>query len=206
MDWNCRIGQRIFPHTIWAVNSPSIYLTFDDGPDPEVTPLVLDLLKRFEAKATFFLLGRNVRSLPTLARRIVLEGHAIGNHGFSHTRLLFRAQEFIAREIEATNTEIQRATGISPTMFRPPHGQFDWRVPSLAASCGMRTVLWSVSARDYAAHSSSEIIDRMTSRIQGGDIVLLHDNQRTKDFLPAALEETLRWSQKHHLKFGLLSS
>jgi peptidoglycan/xylan/chitin deacetylase (PgdA/CDA1 family) len=206
VDWNCRLGQFVFPELVWRETASAIHLTFDDGPHSEATPRILQLLHRYGAKGTFFLLGENVRTFPQLARRIVLEGHAVGSHGFSHTRLLFRTNKFVLRELEQTNTEIQRATGIVPTMFRPPHGQFDWRVPSIAAAQGMRTILWSVSSKDYAGVSPTQIVDRLTSRVSGGDIVLMHDNRRTRDVLPSALEQFLQWGQEQKLKFDSLPS
>ena len=205
MDWNARVGRMLFPNVRWRGDDAAMYLTFDDGPHPEATPAVLDVLSRYETKATFFLLGKSVRQFPVLVRRIADEGHTIGSHGFSHARFLFRTKSFVDRELTEAADEIQKASGIVPLLFRPPHGHFDWRIPSLARSAGMSTVLWSVSSRDYAARSSEEIFRRVTRRAEGGDVILMHDNERTKSTLPDALEQILSWGRQTNVPFAALN-
>jgi peptidoglycan-N-acetylglucosamine deacetylase len=157
-----------------------VALTFDDGPSP-YTAQVLDILARYQVKATFFLIGQNVERHPDLARRIVAEGHAVGNHTYSHP--LWGAAETPVhdmQELNAAETAIFRATGIAPNLFRPPHG---WRSPwmvRIAHSLGYRVVTWNVAAGDWDRPQPQVIAEHVLSRLRPGAIVLLHDGLETQ--------------------------
>jgi peptidoglycan/xylan/chitin deacetylase (PgdA/CDA1 family) len=176
---------------------PVVALTFDDGPSPD-TAEVLDILAHYQVKATFFVIGQNVQRHPDLARRIVAEGHAIGNHTYSHP--LWVAVETpgqVARELDGAAAAIQAATGVYPTLFRPPHG---WRSPwmlHLAHRKGYTVVTWSVSPDDWRQPPPGAIAMRVLQRVRPGAIILLHDGldtrgnppmQNTVDALPAIIE------------------
>jgi len=175
-------GAQIFGPVLARVRAdqPVIALTFDDGPS-SYTAQVLDILARYQVKATFFVIGRNVEQYPDLARRIVAEGHAIGNHTYSHP--LWAAMEtsrHVERELDRAATAIQAATGIVPTLFRPPHG---WRSPwmiRLARSKGYEVVTWSVSPDDWQRPPSQVIVERVLRQARPGAIILLHDGLETK--------------------------
>lgn len=178
-------------------DQPVVALTFDDGPSPH-TAEVLDILARSQVKATFFVIGQNVERHPDLARRIVAEGHAIGNHTYSHP--LWAAAETpgrVAQELDDAAAAIQEATGIYPTLFRPPHG---WRSPwmvHLAHRKDYLVVTWSVSPDDWRRPSPQVVVGRVLRQVQPGAIILLHDGletrasppmQNTVDALPAIIE------------------
>ncbi|HVE14029.1 MAG TPA: polysaccharide deacetylase family protein [Elusimicrobiota bacterium] len=150
-----------------------IALTFDDGPSPE-TARVLDILRDNGVRATFFLCGANAERHPELVRRIVAEGHAIGNHTYSHPYLYLMSRERIAGEIDRTQDALERLSGRRPTLFRPPYGVRWFPLWPLLAQRGMRMVLWSAWGRE--ASPDPRVIARTTlEELRPGAIVLLHD-------------------------------
>jgi peptidoglycan-N-acetylglucosamine deacetylase len=152
-----------------------VALTFDDGPDPEHTPALLDALAELHAPATFFVLGKQVEAHPDLARRIAREGHELGNHTYSHRYLPLQRSKAVARELTATDLVIERATGIVPTLARPPYGGRSPRNVRVFDRSGKRTVLWDVNSFDWEGKTAHEIVDRVLSRVRPGSIILLHE-------------------------------
>jgi len=148
-------------------------LTFDDGPHPSFTPEVLDILRRENVRATFFLCGRNIDSHPDLARRIVDDGHLIGNHTYSHPYLFFRSREEIRQELELTQRAIERATGRTCRLFRPPYGaRWVGLYPELRAH-QMDLITWSCWPETHS--SADEIVADAISHLSPGAVYLLHD-------------------------------
>jgi peptidoglycan/xylan/chitin deacetylase (PgdA/CDA1 family) len=153
----------------------TIALTFDDGPNPAMTPQVLDLLEQYGARGTFFLIGRHVRACPALTAEIAARGHGIGNHTDTHPSLLWQSRRRILDEIKRCNASIADATGQRPRIMRPPWGHRSPQVYAAARDAGFgRLVLWSRSARDWTPQQPTQVIRRLRG-IRGGDIVLLHD-------------------------------
>jgi peptidoglycan/xylan/chitin deacetylase (PgdA/CDA1 family) len=150
-------------------------LTFDDGPNPAITPGLLELLERHGTKATFFLIGERVRAFPALAREISERGHAIGNHTETHRALTFLSARRIVEELARCDEAIEAATGRRAHGMRPPWG---FRGPQLQgvlrARGDTRVVMWSVAANDWKVQPVERVIERLR-RAGGGDIVLMHD-------------------------------
>ena len=154
-----------------------LYLTFDDGPHPEVTPALLDLLEQHGAKATFFLLGANAERHPDIARRIVAEGHAIGNHSYSHPR--FAKIDLAAQraEIDRTDRILEAFDGRPRHWFRPPSGALPLRMLGYFARRGRAIAYWSYDSMDYRRQSAEVLARRLREQPPGaGDIVLMHDD------------------------------
>lgn len=174
---------------------PPVYLTFDDGPDPVITPQVLDLLAAHNAKATFFAQGSQVQAYPDLARRIVAEGHSLQNHAWNHPRLPDLPQsEITYGQLQPTNDAIAAATGVTPTCLRAPYGATSPTVYSAAASVGLEVVGWHLNPADYNDPGAAAIAGSVLGNISVGSIVLLHDagagdRQQTVDALAAILTE-----------------
>jgi len=170
-------SSQLFGPTIRQTGDKStIALTFDDGPNPAITPALLDLLDRYEARATFFQIGKYVRAHPGLAREVVKRGHTVGNHTDSHPRLVFLPTARIADELRRCDDALVSATGNRSRWMRPPYG---FRGPQLEGAvrswCGnARVVMWSVSGYDWRPGPADRIIQRLR-HARGGDIVLLHD-------------------------------
>jgi peptidoglycan/xylan/chitin deacetylase (PgdA/CDA1 family) len=150
-------------------------LTFDDGPNPEATPRILDALAATGTTATFFLLGRHVERWPELARRVAAEGHVVGNHGWHHRKLHTQGPARVRDDLELGTAAIVGATGVHPSVFRAPHGfRAPW-VTAIAGSLGQRTVGWSLGVWDTALPGADVIVERTVNGTRPGSILLLHD-------------------------------
>jgi peptidoglycan/xylan/chitin deacetylase (PgdA/CDA1 family) len=156
-------------------NRRAVALTFDDGPS-ESTPALLDLLARFDAKATFFMCGANVRRLPQIARRVADAGHEIGNHTETHPPLYFKSPAFIEREIARAQDSIAQATGVTPRLFRAPFGV---RWPGLRAAQQrhrLTGVMWTIIGRDWKL-TAPQVADLVLRNTRNGAIFCLHDGR-----------------------------
>jgi peptidoglycan/xylan/chitin deacetylase (PgdA/CDA1 family) len=169
-------SQMFGPTVRHTGSSTAVALTFDDGPNPAVTPALLDLLSRYEARATFFQIGERVRAYPALSNEVMQRGHALGNHTDTHPRLTFLPPRRIREELARCDDALGSATGQATRWMRPPYG---YRGPQLDATvrgwnAQASIVMWSRSACDWRRPSPEKIIKRLRS-VRGGDIVLLHD-------------------------------
>ena len=189
----------------------AIALTFDDGPDPVSTREVLAILARFDARATFFVLGEKVRAQPDVLREIASAGHAIGIHGDRHDRLLsLRHPDRIVTDIEHARDAIAAVTGKRPSLFRPPLGHISPRTAVAAQRLGLTLVGWSVRGRDGLASTPTEtVLRRVALGLRPGAIVLLHDAAEHGKRLPtgvAALPGILEEAARRGLHCVVLSS
>lgn len=153
----------------------TLALTFDDGPNPAVTPQLLDLLDRYDARATFFVIGRHVRTCPELAAEIALRGHVLGNHTDTHPNLLWLSRRQILDELARCADSILKATGERPTIMRPPFGARGPQVHAAARQARLGPpIMWSKAVRDWVPQPVARLTQRLQS-VRAGDIVLLHD-------------------------------
>jgi peptidoglycan/xylan/chitin deacetylase (PgdA/CDA1 family) len=152
-----------------------VALTFDDGPNPNATPRILDQLAAQSVTATFFLLGRHVERWPEIASRVANEGHAIGNHGYYHRKLHVHGPRYVRTDLTKGTEAIEGATGVRPRLFRAPHGFRSPWVTSIAASLGQRTIGWSLGVWDSDKPGSEVIARRTIAGARPGSILLLHD-------------------------------
>jgi peptidoglycan/xylan/chitin deacetylase (PgdA/CDA1 family) len=189
---------------VWRLpaRTRAVALTFDDGPDPEFTPAVLDLLASQGLKATFFLVGRQVALHPRLVRRIAAEGHALGGHTYEHRVIVGLDESELDAELAACRAAIADSCGVDSTLFRPPKGLVDLASLRRVARLGYRLVHWSRTYSDYRRDGTDPLVARMDrDPIRAGDIVLLHDNN---PYTPAALERVLpRW-RRNGVRFASL--
>lgn len=181
---------------VWEVPTDEkvIALTFDDGPDPEDTPLILDLLRQYEAKATFFTVGNKVERFPELVRREVTDGHEIANHTYSHMYFSKRMPATrIRQEIERAEQVIYAASGQRCHLFRPPGGFYSDNLVHTVTDGGYTVVMWSwhQDTRDWDTPGVSKIVDRVLNHVKNGDIILFHDYVEGKSQTVEALKEIL---------------
>jgi peptidoglycan/xylan/chitin deacetylase (PgdA/CDA1 family) len=153
----------------------TVALTFDDGPDPARTPALLDALAELDAPATFFVLGQKVKGAPVLTARIAREGHELGNHTYRHPYLPLTRSKAVAAELTATDAEIERATGVIPTVARPPYGGRSPRNVRVFDRLAKRVVLWDVNSFDWRGKTAVEIAERVVARTRPGSIILMHE-------------------------------
>lgn len=163
-----------------------VALTFDDGPDPESTPVLLDLLRVAGVRATFFCVGEKVACYPEIARRIVVEGHLVANHSHHHHPLtnLFSTRR-LRRDIETAQQAIQTATGVRPTYFRPPMGLTNPRLFRVLRGLSLKGVGWSARGFDQHTRDAETIVRRILGHLKPGAIIALHDGKVEAERLEA---------------------
>ncbi len=153
-----------------------ISLTFDDGPYLEFTPQVLDILRENQIQATFFCIGQNVEKYPELIKRITEEGHTLGNHSFTHSQFIdFKTSEGWKKEIENTDQIIFDLTGKKPSLFRPPYGITTPHLAKVIKQTKHKVIGWTVRPYDTVEQPTEKIIQKLKSKTQDGNIILLHD-------------------------------
>jgi len=160
-------GSRIFGAAMIAPRRPQEFaLTFDDGPNPDWTPKLLDALADFELKATFFMLGSRAEAQPELVRRVVAEGHLIGNHSWSHPNLALTAAAAVRQELTKTKDAIEQISGSPVLLFRPPFGARRPVVFRIARSLGMTPVLWNAMTSDWSDPSAERIAAKLAAKAE----------------------------------------
>lgn len=181
----------------WTASNKSIYLTFDDGPIPEVTPWVLEQLKQFDVKATFFCIGDNVQKHPDIFRQIIAAGHSIGNHTFNHLNgWKTTTPEYVLNTLKAQQILEKHHPEKEPIknpLFRPPYGKIKNKQVKELQKRGFRIVMWSVLSMDYAEISPQKCLDNVLKNVRPGSIIVFHDSLKARnnvtEILPKLLEQ-----------------
>jgi peptidoglycan-N-acetylglucosamine deacetylase len=190
---NCRWYGRVV--TRFRTQNKAVWLTIDDGPHPEDTPQLLKLLKKHNAQATFFVIGRQVQKHPELARAILRDGHTLANHSQTHPVLFFWSflQTRLAREIDQGNQSSREATGKPSRWFRAPAGMANLFLHFLLCDRDMKLIGWSARGFDGLLHNTEAMAGRIHKSIQPGAIVLLHEGRRDRQGRPTnvILAETI---------------
>jgi peptidoglycan/xylan/chitin deacetylase (PgdA/CDA1 family) len=189
-----RVLKRFVPPALAVYRVPTrdrrIYITFDDGPDPERTPAVLDILGEERARATFFVIGAKAVAHSALIRRAVSEGHTIGSHSQNHPLLPTLSSAQLRLEVEGALDSIRAAGAPGVRFYRPPEGRWGWREWRAIRRTGLYVTLWSVDCINRSIAHPERALDTFRRRqLAPGDIVLLHDTDRN---IPAILPEVLR--------------
>jgi len=153
-----------------------VALTFDDGPSPTWTPLILNELKKARIKATFFMTGYHVNQYPEIAKQVAQEGHEIENHGYAHNVILYYRLEELESEIKYTEYLIKKATGQATRYFRPPKAWIGPRTKQKIKEMGYEVVLWSLNSKDWVTFDARHITRFVTRHVKNGDILLFHDS------------------------------
>lgn len=187
-----RVLEVVIPerYIVWRMSGSGqvLHLTFDDGPNPEYTPRVLDILDEFDVRASFFLVGERAVAHPRLVSEMVRRGHSIGNHSYTHRVLPELAMGEYAGEIERTKKVLSDMCGREITMFRPPKGLVNAGSLRYLIGGGHQVVLWSLDSLDYHRNSHDTVVQTADRARRGGDIVLMHDdNPFTVSALPSVI-------------------
>ncbi len=182
----------------YKISENSVSITFDDGPNPEFTPKVLSLLKKYEVKACFFLIGKNAGKYPELVNQILAEGHIIGNHSYSHSKNFgFFTSEKITSELNKTKDLLKQITGKETLLFRPPFGVTNPNIKKALKTTHYQSIGWSKRSLDTTNISQEKILNRITANLQKGDVILLHDSSEKS---VAVLEQLLLFLQSRQMQ------
>jgi len=184
------LGPNLVRLPIAAVARNEVSLNFDDGPDPEVTPRVLDLLDRYQARASFFCIGEKAAAFPELVKEIARRGHSVENHSHRHSNAFaFYGLGGLRREVDAAQAAIAGITGRSPAFFRAPAGFRSPLLDPVMAACGLRYVTWTRRGFDTVHGDAESVLRRLNRGLGPGDILLMHDGApaRTREGEPVVL-------------------
>lgn len=179
----------LYPRATWRMNrhERAVYLTFDDGPIPEVTPWVLDVLAHYGVKATFFMVGDNVRKYPDIFRRVRDEGHRLGNHTFNHIGGLLHGIRSYVYNVDHANAYIRT------NLFRPPHGWMKWEQYIMVRQ-RYRVIMWDLLTRDYSTRlNGRDVLLNVRRYARPGSIITFHDSLKSQDKLYYALPKSIEW-------------
>ena len=199
-----RIYRWLFPGAFWRIPAPkgqqkTVYLTFDDGPIPEMTLWILDILDKYNIKATFFCVGENVSKHPELYDLIQERGHSVGNHTHNHIQgIRFWSNNYIRNIAKASEY-------IDSNMFRPPHGHM--RLPQVMRLRKIfHIVMWDVVTRDYSPHMTGKgVFNNVKRYTRNGSIVVFHDSLKAKGRIEEALPKSIEWLLEQGYQFKSLS-
>ena len=184
-----------------------VALTFDDGPTRAFTQQILEILEDEEITATFFLVGSALEKNPEEARLIAQAGHEIGNHSFSHQRMVFKSPSFIANELERTDQLIRQSGYTGPIHFRPPYGKKLFNLPRYLDSRGIVSFTWDVAPESYGAdmNEADPVVDRVLEQVQPGSIVLMHVMFKSRESSMAATPRIIRGLKERGYRFVTVS-
>ena len=187
----------MYPRAFWRMNKneKAVYLTFDDGPIPEITPWVLDLLDKYHIKATFFLVGDNVRKHPEEFKMIVERGHRFGNHTFNHIQgLKYLSYNYLANVNKADEL-------IKSNLFRPPHGWMRW-AQYMVLRNRYTIVMWDLVTRDYSKRlNGPQVLNKVKKYVRNGSIITFHDSLKSEKNLKYALPRAIEWLLEQGYEF-----
>ncbi len=192
--------RKLFPGCVWDVKTKekTIYITFDDGPHPSITPFVLNELKKYNAKATFFCIGDNVKKFPAIYQQVIDEGHAIGNHTMHHINGWKNEDEKYLSDIAEAHQYIHT------NLFRPPYGRITKsQIRKLHSSnLKLQTIMWSVLAGDWIATLSPEkCFTQVKNNVRPGSIIVFHDSDKANERMSYALPKLLEHFSKQGYSF-----
>jgi len=208
------VVKKMFPEYVWDISTSQkeLYLTFDDGPKPEVTNWVLNTLNQFNAKATFFCIGDNVKKYPELFKQVLDEGHSVGNHTHNHikgwttkTKIylenVFKAEDAICLQSSVLNHQTQIVN-----LFRPPYGQIKPKQGKKLLARGYKIVMWDVLSFDWdKSVSNEECLNNVISKCKNGSIIVFHDSIKASNNMKFALPKVLEHFTEKGFSFERIS-
>jgi len=202
--------KKIFPRFVWDMpnNERTIYLTFDDGPTPEVTDWVLDILREHDIRATFFCIGNNIEKHPDIFMKVVNAGHAIGNHTFNHILGWNTDNKTYQENADACDKSIlsRYPAFESAKLFRPPYGRMKAAQAKAMIKKGYRIIMWDVLAADFDREISTEqCLDNVIRHAEEGSIIIFHDSVKAYENLRYALPKAIAYLKEKNFRFGKIS-
>jgi peptidoglycan/xylan/chitin deacetylase (PgdA/CDA1 family) len=191
-----RFVKWIFPNYVWDIpnHENKVFLTFDDGPTPEITEWTLEQLKKFDAKATFFCIGNNIAKHPEIFKKVIQEGHAIGNHTFNHLKGWKTTNgDYIKNTTNCAETIHQLSTE-HRKLFRPPYGKIKPSQSRALRKMGFKIIMWDIISYDFDAETSKEkCLENVLKNVRPGSIIVFHDSVKAEQNLKHTLPKTLEF-------------
>ena len=196
-----KVIQRLFSSLIWKIKSDKkeVFITFDDGPTPEITQWILNLLNSLDIKSTFFCIGEKAKRHPNIISEILKKGHSIGNHTFSHKNGWFLTLDSYVKEIEKCSNFVNKTN-----LFRPPYGKiYPWQIKKITQN--YKIIMWDILSFDFKKNQTSEKFqNNVLDNIERGSIIVFHDNKLSEKILKDNLEDVLRKIRKKGFSFSTL--
>jgi len=198
-----RFIKWVFPNYIWDIpnEEQKVFLTFDDGPTPDITEWVLDQLIQYDAKGTFFCIGNNIEKYPEIFQKTIAEGHAIGNHSFNHLNGWKTSTEDYIKNVEFCQSQISsRNLGTKyqiTNLFRPPYGKIKSSQYKKLRALGYKIIMWDIISYDFDAETSTEkCLNNVLKNIKSGSIIVFHDSLKAERNLKYVLPKTLEFLEQ----------
>lgn len=188
--------KRIFPKYVWSIpnNEKKVFLTFDDGPTPEITEWVLGELRNYNAKATFFCIGDNIRKYPAIFQKVLAENHSIGNHTFNHLKGWKTPTEDYIENAKLCQSEIENQKSEIRNLFRPPYGKIKSSQAKILRKMGYKIIMWDVISFDFDQTISREkCLENVLKNVESGSIIVFHDSKKAWHNLEYVLPKTLKF-------------
>ncbi len=199
--------KKFFGGFIWNVarRKKTVYLTFDDGPIPEVTPWVLDILKKHDIKATFFCIGNNIDKHPEVFKQVVAAGHAIGNHTYNHLNGWNTENAVYEKNTQQCTDVIKQHKPEGTRLFRPPYGKMSRKQASALRHKGYKLIMWDVLSADFDRSITPEqCLNNVINNTENGSIIIFHDSLKAQENMQYALPRAIEYLKKEKYRFGLL--
>ncbi|MCB0382658.1 MAG: polysaccharide deacetylase family protein [Psychroserpens sp.] len=202
------VAKKMFPNYVWDIptQAKELYLTFDDGPTPEITNWTLDTLKQFQAKATFFCIRNNIEKHPDIFKKIVDEGHSIGNHTAHHVKGWKTKTKAYVSDVLETETHIKKLQSKRSHLFRPPYGQIKPKKGKELMALDYKIIMWDVLSFDWQKEiSEEECYKNVITKSKEGSIVVFHDSIKASKNMMYALPKVLEYFSEEGYQFKALS-
>ena len=200
--------KKIFPGLVWNVPSEqkTVYLTFDDGPIPEITQWVLDILKENDIKATFFCIGDNIEKHPHIFQAVIAAGHTIGNHTFNHLNGWNTADTTYLENIEACRKSIHKGLHRDSFLLRPPYGKIKPSQAAAVKKMGYKIIMWDVLSADFDTTITPEqCLRNVTKNAANGSVIIFHDSIKAFANLEYALPKVITYLKENGFSFGTIA-
>lgn len=202
-----KIIKKLFYNQVWDLPNTDnkIYLTFDDGPTPEITEWVLDLLEKENIKATFFCIGNNVEKHPEIFKRTIEAGHSIGNHTFNHLKGWKTSTKEYIENVVLCEAEIRKLNTEQSKLFRPPYGKIKPNQTRLLRLKGFKIIMWDVLSKDYDKAISPEKCLKNIKRTTSGSIIVFHDSLKARKNLEYTLPKAIKFLKEKKFVFDTIN-
>lgn len=196
--------KKLFNKLVWSFNTSEkvLYLTFDDGPTPEITPFILKTLKKYNAQATFFCVGENIEKHPSIFQELLNENHSVGNHTYNHLKGWKTNNRFYIENTDRAQQTIEKTVNQSKKLFRPPYGKIGFVQSKYLQRKGYKIIMWDVLSGDFdPAISKEQVLRNVLENTVNGSIIVFHDHQKAFKNLEFVLPKLLEHFSKNNFRF-----